>query len=923
MGFTEVALELPTELEHNAPKPSGHPHQMHLFANNPSQIKNCPFPLSHNYDLTIDSPSPFENNFIINHTTRLEFAFYNNPSVSTFYDENLVFVWSGSTVNSSNGTNIYSSRRVRYRDPNGTILSTINLNTTMVNDGVIGNRSEPIVASFDNGQYVIVWHGDLGSPSGNDIYAKCFSIEDIPSQQLIINTHADGEQLYPAVITLADLFMIAWQDKTINRIYARFYESNVYETNETIDCVPRFDYWTDKEIQDVRVDDLVGHYQNTGIAVAGVQGIIPEQDRFFVAWAGQDRNVYVRPFYPDGTPLRLPLRVNKDLPLSDNSRPSMVVSEGKELVITWQTDAYLDNDVVTQTVLLSDFDTELGFPVQEFILAADSFDDEIYPKVATFPGGNFVNIWTTEGNVTISACDTYRKKRIDTPSWCVQSDRTDTSSCLVSFQDSQSCSSGLYMRFFKQNGTSASSFRCVDNQGTVGQNPAVSGTVNGDVAVVWASNGNRNLSFALYQNQPPKWISLDFGTYTLPINGTIGQSYEFRLKNSIVDPEGSLVSCSNLPPKTDGELPRNNFSVSADCVLTSIPPGVKLNKYGLSGFFKVSDFEGKTKGLPFQVEVTQPDPCDLQCVKEIGVSVGVISGVTILAILAYRFREYKRQQYREFQQPFASEVYNWLNLNYSDFSEGPGKEFARIITDMVLMISHDRRIGDITALRFSDKEEDRLRYHYYAYRFAEGIYHFGKSGYAHSGLLRNTRFCGVRLTGRCASREIYLSDLEGSANDIVRTIIHRIVEIPEPNDDFKEAVKKQEEQATQQIANENGSCCRKTKSIVCTPFRNNNPFTLFQKKRGLFPDLGHVVAPEVILEKDATGGKNNPFGPSGVNLQGVRRPSNSTSFFGVREEEGGEGVAMTNLSRPKQSAPSTTLDHRGVDDTAVVLGGGR
>ena len=126
----------------------------------------------------------------------------NNPSVLLPYNRLLVTF---DYLNLTSGTsNIY--------------YDFLGFEGSKISNSSTGDKSYPVVAGFDNGQFLVAWHSN-STPSDFDIYAQCFNTSFQPLGSAVrVNNRTLGRQWYPTISIWQDTFAIVWESDNTNLI---------------------------------------------------------------------------------------------------------------------------------------------------------------------------------------------------------------------------------------------------------------------------------------------------------------------------------------------------------------------------------------------------------------------------------------------------------------------------------------------------------------------------------------------------------------------------------------------------------------------------------------------------------------------------------------------------------------------------------
>ena len=747
----------------------------------------------------------------------------------------------------------------------------------IISNSSTGDKSYPVVAGFDNGQFLVAWHSN-STPSDFDIYAQCFNASFQPLGSAVrINNRTLGRQWYPAISIWQDTFAIVWESDNTNSIidfnnytsvnkasqYSAVYGQFFTVSNEGENLICE---WTTGPDVPISTSD-VGHKTATGVDIVAVEDPKTSTPQFIVSFVGKDNAVYIRPFSLTGEPLRYPVSINSYPPVKVPSGISIENLYNGKIIIVWneqENEGYYnycspshitsetdcensysyyngvcyynfsfvpvsDYNIKGQIFSISDSEVMFGFPaIPQTLIATSTAYDETYPVVGTFLGGNFVTVWKAKSK----------------------------------YFNGSSCSSELYARFYDDQGIPLPTLYCIPNVTNSLSNAkdlAIS-TFSGDFILFWSDydsdyNVNGKINALIYTNQPPgcnfdKNQCMDMDNITwknITKQGTQGDTFTINYADYFNhDPEGASITFTintflGFKNVTSGDpilsqfLP-SNFQFSSNAELT-----IQFNGSDYSYIFQVSasDPYGQTTQFYSRVSIQNPKTTPWDKAKPILSALGSISGA-FLAVWAYMWNQYRLKKYREFQHPFASELHECLNLGYADFSSGPGKEYADVVS-LMLQTMRQKTGRDIQILRTAKDADNRLLYHYYVFLFAKEILRLSGS----MELLRNTAICGIELKGPFASREILLADFRGEADNIVGDVLTHLERAPQPPEEWQQKFADQEASEAEE---KNSTACRDRMRRTCYPFQRSDTFRMFQMKTLMSKGLSSSQHGEIFSE---------------------------------------------------------------------------
>jgi hypothetical protein len=232
-----------------------------------------------------------------------------------------------------------------------------------------------------SGNFVVAWQSF--EQDGNDygIYARMYDSSGNPlGPEFQVNTYTNGLQEYPSVAMEANgNFVIAWQsfgqDGSDYGIYAR-----------------RYLYIGKPYAPEFQVNTYTTSFQGDPSVAMDAYG------DFVVAWnsLGQDGDnsgVYAQRYDSSGNPLGPEFQVNTTT-VFNQQKPSVAMDASGNFVVAWQSFGQDgDGDGVYAQGYVSN-----GSPVgSEFQVNTYTVSHQRYPSVAMDANGNFVVVWTSDG----------------------------------------------------------------------------------------------------------------------------------------------------------------------------------------------------------------------------------------------------------------------------------------------------------------------------------------------------------------------------------------------------------------------------------------------------------------------------------------------------------------------------------------------
>ena len=241
-------------------------------------------------------------------------------------------------------------------------------------------QTSPSVAGLAGGGFVVAWDSEQdGSESG--IYARRFDAAGVPlGGEFRVNTWTNSDQLEPVLAALPDGgFLVAWhsygQDGSAYGVYAQRFGAagaavgGEFRVNET----------------------TAGNQAIPGIAALPDGGwVVAWVSEVANAWP-EDRDVYVRRYTSEGTPLSGEMRVNAHT-VEDQGFPGVAALAGGGFVVVWHSQPQ-DGD--GYGVYAQRFDSAARPLGGEFRVNTTTELPQLLPTVAALDDGGFVVCWST------------------------------------------------------------------------------------------------------------------------------------------------------------------------------------------------------------------------------------------------------------------------------------------------------------------------------------------------------------------------------------------------------------------------------------------------------------------------------------------------------------------------------------------------
>jgi hypothetical protein len=297
------------------------------------------------------------------------------PTVASFLDNSFVMAWKSSGQDGS-GEGVYGQR---FNATGAKIGAEFQVNTYTTSD-----QTDPAVATFSDGSFVLTWWslGQDGSNAG--VYEQRFDAANTKmGGDVQVNTYTTSDQRYPAVARFSDnSYVVIWssngQDGSGWGVYGQ-----------------RFNAAGTKVGSEFQVNTYTAGDQLTPYVCNFLASFV--DDRFLVTWMsnGQDGagwGIYGQLFNATGVKIGSEFRVNA-YTTSDQQRPSVATFVDGGFVVTWQSNSQDGSGWGVYGQRFNTAGTKVGSEFQVNIFTAT---DQQYSYVASFADGSFVVTW--QGN---------------------------------------------------------------------------------------------------------------------------------------------------------------------------------------------------------------------------------------------------------------------------------------------------------------------------------------------------------------------------------------------------------------------------------------------------------------------------------------------------------------------------------------------
>ena len=262
----------------------------------------------------------------------------------------------------------------------------------LVTSTTSGDQKFPIVATFTDGGYVVVWHGDGSDTSGFGVYGRVFDTSGAPiGPDFQLNAHNSGDQKYPSVSSFPDgRFVTCWmsnnQDGHDWGVYAQLFSRDGAKIGTEIP-VPTWKTWS-QSYCDVAVLE-------SGEFLVGWQSFVPGS-----SGAGQV-DIRARRFSGDGVGQGSEFAVNTFTSNVQDQVELASLTDGR-VAITWSD--WGGGDGSGRGIAARLFEADGAAVGGEIRINTYTSGDQDRPTVAPLTTGGFVTAWQSECGI---ACPSY------------------------------------------------------------------------------------------------------------------------------------------------------------------------------------------------------------------------------------------------------------------------------------------------------------------------------------------------------------------------------------------------------------------------------------------------------------------------------------------------------------------------------------
>lgn len=262
-----------------------------------------------------------------------------------------------------------------------------------VNTYTTGTQWDPSVAIDGAGNFVVAWHGEVGSTTSFEVFARRFDPTGAPlTEEFQVNTYTTNYQGNTSVAAAeTGEFLVVWesegQDQSDGGIFGQIYDAAGQAVGD-----------------EIQINDTTAADQND-VRIAALD------DGFVVTWEsflqdGSQEAAILRFLDADAGPAGGEVVVNTHT-ASDQEDVAVAVAADGTIAVVWESDA---QDGFGEGVFAQVLDVD-GTPVGgEFQLNSFTAQDQDNPRVAPDGTGGFVAVWSSEDQLDGVSSDLFGQR---------------------------------------------------------------------------------------------------------------------------------------------------------------------------------------------------------------------------------------------------------------------------------------------------------------------------------------------------------------------------------------------------------------------------------------------------------------------------------------------------------------------------------
>ncbi|MBL8396715.1 MAG: hypothetical protein JNL84_01030, partial [Candidatus Accumulibacter sp.] len=259
-------------------------------------------------------------NFVVNTTTN---STQNSPATAG-YGSGFAVVWSSFGNAGGNGYDIYLRR---FDNAGNQVAPETRISTVPGAPGTaqVSTQTDPDIASYANGDLVIVWTDQLGGDgSSYGVYGRRVSAAGVLSDTFLINTATANAQYEARVATLSDGgFVVAWRSDSQDGSSAGVYGQRFNAAGAKVG--PEFL---------VNQTTTGGQYQPdvTGLSTGGFV-VTWYNDYYDLSVSGSTQDVYVREYDASGNPVTGQVKLSSPTTSTEQQPAIADLGQGNYVVV--------------------------------------------------------------------------------------------------------------------------------------------------------------------------------------------------------------------------------------------------------------------------------------------------------------------------------------------------------------------------------------------------------------------------------------------------------------------------------------------------------------------------------------------------------------------------------------------------------------
>eukprot|EP00817_Percolomonadidae_sp_ATCC50343_P005827 CAMPEP_0117424352 /NCGR_PEP_ID=MMETSP0758-20121206/4790_1 /TAXON_ID=63605 /ORGANISM="Percolomonas cosmopolitus, Strain AE-1 (ATCC 50343)" /LENGTH=372 /DNA_ID=CAMNT_0005208083 /DNA_START=504 /DNA_END=1619 /DNA_ORIENTATION=+ len=250
-----------------------------------------------------------------------------------------------------------------------------------VNTYITDKQARPTVSAFNNNGFVVTWRSYEQDGSDYGIYGQLFNGTGVKmGEEFQVNNYTSGDQSIPSMSVFSnDDFIVVWhsngQDGSNYGVFGRLFNGTGAKKGE-----------------EFQVNSHTSNSQSQPSV-----SVFPNND-FVVTWHshhqdGSSFGVYGQLFNRNGTKIGNEFPVNTYI-IGEQSYPSVSVLPNNNFVVTWMSNIQNGLGFGIYGQLFNGTGGKIG---EEFQVNNFTSGDQTHPSVSSYPDGNFIVTWQSDG----------------------------------------------------------------------------------------------------------------------------------------------------------------------------------------------------------------------------------------------------------------------------------------------------------------------------------------------------------------------------------------------------------------------------------------------------------------------------------------------------------------------------------------------